>query len=80
MLYPWGPWSSAKAHESKIFFRIEAELPRAEEKAKIVFGLHNKIPLLVVFASNINVYIFTQLSHLVSQWLENNSLAALYFW
>ena len=32
--------------------------PRAAPRAKLVFWLKNKIPLLIVFPSNINVYIF----------------------
>lgn len=35
--------------------------PRAALRAKFVFWLKNKIPLLIVFPSNINVYIFTLL-------------------
>lgn len=57
-----GPWRSAKPRKGKIS-RIEAEFPRTAEKANFVCWLPNNIPLIVL-TCNINVYIFTQLSHL----------------
>lgn len=71
-----GHWLGAKEHRGDVLSgeqpgRLERSLGSAG--AKLVLWLQNKIPLLIVSPSNINVYVFTLQVISAGQWQEHKS-------